>query len=104
MSRVENIEIGIFNTATIEVGGGVGFRLKQGGILSFTFALGSNQVSFFLSSAKANILGNFWLVLFVRENKRVVSRVASIKKSPPFSRVCGVLKFCTQGWFSGDGR
>jgi len=58
VSGVENVEISVLDPTIAEVRGGVGFCMKQGGILGFTLALCSNQVSFFLSSVKANILGD----------------------------------------------
>jgi len=95
MCWVEDVEISIFDPTTIEIGGGVGFHQKRGGVLGFTFASSPNQVGFFLSGAKTDILGDLWLVLFIRENKGVMTRVASVKESPSFSRMGGVLKFCT---------
>jgi len=58
VSRVEDVEISVLNPTAIEVGRGVGFRIKQGGILGFTLASCSNQVSFFLGGAKTNVLSN----------------------------------------------
>ena len=58
MSRVEDVEISVFDPTAIEVEGGVGFRIKWGGILGFTLASCSDQVSFFLGGAKTNVLSN----------------------------------------------
>jgi len=44
------------------------------------------------------------LVLLVEKNKGVMTGVASIKESPSFARIGGILKFCTQRGFSGNGR
>ena len=100
---MENVEISVFDPTAIKVGGGVGFRVKWGGILSFTLASCSNQMSFFLCGAKTNILGNLRLVLLVEENKGVVAGVASVKESPSFARMGGVLKLHTQRWLSRNG-
>ena len=58
MSRVEDVEISVFDPTAIEVEGGVGFHIKWGGILGFTLASCSDQVSFFLGGAKTNVLSN----------------------------------------------
>jgi len=58
VGRVEDIEISVFDPTTTEVGGGVGFHVKWGGIFGLTLTSCSDQVSFFLSGAKTDVLGN----------------------------------------------
>jgi len=93
MHWVEDIEVSVLDPMVTEVGRGVSFCIKWGGIFSFSFAPCSDQVSFFISGVKTNILGNFWLVLLIKEDKGVMSGVTSIEEGPSFSRMHGVLKF-----------
>jgi len=95
VSGVEYIEVSVFDSLVIKVGGGIGFHLKQGGILGFTLASSPNQVSFFFSGMKTDVFGYFRLILLIREDKRIVPRIASIKEGPSLSRMCGILKFHT---------
>jgi len=74
MCRMKDVEVSIFDSTSIKVRGGVGFCLKQGGILLFILPSSSNQISIFLHRVKANILGYFWLSFFIRENEWVVPR------------------------------
>jgi len=103
MSRVEDVKVGVLDSAAIKVGGGIGFCVKWGGILGFSLALSSDQVSFFFGGVKTNILGYLWLILFVKENEGIVTRVTSVEESPSFSRMVRVLQFFAQRWINGDG-
>jgi len=91
MGWVEDVKVSVFGSPTAEIGGRVCFCIKWGGIFSFSFTLHSNQVSFFLHHAKTDVLGNFWLILLIQENKGVMTSVTSVKEGQSFSRVSGVL-------------
>ena len=103
MGGMKEVEVGVLDPSTIEIGGWIGFRLKWSGILLLVLSSSSNQISVFFRRAKTNILGYFGLSLVIDENKGVVSRVASIKESPPFTRVHRVVEFVTQWWVNGNG-
>jgi len=59
VSGVEDVKISVLDPTAIEVGGGIGFCMKRGGVLGFTFALCPDQVSFLFYGVKADVLGNF---------------------------------------------
>jgi len=47
---------------------------------------------------KANILGHFWLALVVDKGEGVMPGIPSVKESPPFTRVRGVIELVAQWW------
>jgi len=111
---VEDIEVGVLDSSSVEIGRGEGSSVKGGGIFPIAFVTNADKMSIFVDAPVADILGGFRLSFLVKEDDGVEVRLSTVVLYPSFARVIGVLEVASKwggkvnglrrGSGSGDGR
>ena len=87
MGGVENVEIRIFWTRAIVVGGRIGASVKWHGVNMVTLAPSPFKTSLVLMGLVADIGGSFRLPLVIDKDEGVVLRVSSVELLPYSTRI-----------------
>ena len=99
---VEDGVIGVFNTRTMEVGGGEGMCMERGAIDSSVLALHPLMNYSIVDTEVTNILGGMWSVVWTDIDERVVAGVAKVETHPLTTWVISVLHILSLGRDMGD--
>jgi len=93
---VKDIEIGVLDPSSVEVGRGEGLSVKRGGIFLIALSTNADKMSVFIDTPVADILGSLCLSFLVKEDNGVEVRLSTIILYPSFTRVVGVLKVTSE--------
>ena len=93
---MEDVEIGVLDPCSIEIGRGEGSSMKGGGVFLIALATNADKMSIFIDTPVTDISGGFCLSFLVKEDDRVEVRLSTVIPYPPFARVVGVLKVASK--------
>ena len=93
---VEDVEIGILDSSSIEIGRGEGLSMKGGGVFPIALTMNTDKMGIFVDASVTDILGGLCLSLLVKKDNRIEVRLSSIIPYPSFTRVVRVLKVASK--------
>ena len=111
---MEDIEVSVFDSSPVKIGGGEGSSMKGSGVVSIALAMNADKMSILVDTSVTDISSSLRLSFLVKEDDRVKVRLSTIIPYPPFARVVRILKVTSKwggktnrlrrGSGSGDGR
>jgi len=111
---MEDVEVGVFDSSSVEIGRGECSSMKGSGVFLIVLAKNANKMGVFVDASVADVSGSLCLSFLVKEDNGIEVGLSTIIPYPPFTRVVGVLKVASE-WGgkanrlrgrsgSGDGR
>jgi len=94
--------IGVFNTGTMEVGGGEGTCMERGAIDSFVLALCPLMNYSIVDTEVTNVCSSMWSVVWTDVDEGVVAGVAEAETHPLTTWMVSILHVFSLGRDMGD--